>query len=121
MTSAYYEQSVVKSDLGISGTGLDTQLDDWSDKVERDIDNLIYEVWSKRRVQTALPDLPLSGTDIDESIKLAANAGVKARYYETEQRDIKRQQSFEKQMKEKITNWVQRQRVTKRIYIRAIS
>lgn len=121
MASAYYEQSVVKSDLGLTGTGLDTQLDDWSDKVEARIDNLIFEVWSKRRNQSTLPHLPLTGSDITEDIKDAANAGVKSKYYEEEMDDEDKRRRYDDQLKEYVGFFVNRYKVTKKVYIRGLN
>lgn len=118
--SAYYEQAVVKADLGITGIGLDTQLDDWSDKIETTIDDILFEVFSKRRLQETLPDLPLTGTQITQSIKDAANAGVKGKYYEVEQRDLDRQKFYEAQMKDRVNNFIKRIAVRKKIHGRVI-
>jgi hypothetical protein len=120
MVSAYYEQSVVKADLGLSGSGLDTQLDDWSDKIESHINDLIHSTVSKARLLVTLPDVPLTGTAITETIKNAANAGVKGKYYEVEQRDLDRQTKYEKEMAFYIKDYIERLDVDKKIYGRLI-
>lgn len=121
MVSAYYEQAVVKVDLGISGVGLDSQLDDWSDKIQTRIDDILFEVWSKRRNQISLPDLPLTGSDITQSIKDAANSGVKGKYYEVEQRDLDRVKYYFAEMEKYIQQFINRVKVTKRIHGRVIT
>lgn len=82
MVSLYYTQATVKSDLRITDTGNDTQLDSWSDDAEGEIDDIIYDVWSKTRDLQQLPALPLTGVDITKSIISSANHRVKAKYYE---------------------------------------
>ena len=120
MVSAYYEQAVVKADLGLTGAGLDSQLDDWSDKIESVIDDMLFEVATKARRITFLPVLPLTGTAITQTIKDAANAGVKSKYYDVEQRDLDRQNKYEKEMKDKIDNFINRLKVDEQKYGRII-
>lgn len=121
MVSTYFELATTKSDLGVTGVGLDTNFNDWSDKIEAYINNKIFEVWSKRRSQVTLPDLPLTGADITQTIKNAENAGVKSKYYEVEQRDEDLKKSFFDEMNTWIDQFVREHNIKKKIYGRVIT
>lgn len=80
----YGEPSVVKSDVGITGTGLDTQIDDWNDKASQEWDDLIKDTANERRLITQLPELPLPAAEVTEVDKDGANNLIKARYYDNQ-------------------------------------
>jgi hypothetical protein len=78
---SYEESADIKADLRITDTAIDAQITDWGDKASEEFNDLVYEISEKRRRITALPELPLTGADITETVKDATNSLVKERYY----------------------------------------
>jgi len=78
---SYEESADIKADLRITGTAIDSQITDWGDKASEEFNDLIFIEAEKQHRITALPVLPLTGTQITETVKDAANALVKERYY----------------------------------------
>lgn len=104
--------------MDITDTGNDTQLDHWSDEAEAEIDDLVYEIATKKRRITALPVLPFTGT-IPESIQGAADHFVKARYYEyIKNTDMAKH--HEKKAQSKVDQYVSRLRVDQVYYGRIV-
>ena len=82
MASIYYDQTKVKSDLNLTTTSKDTQLDHWSDEAESEIDDTLYNLAVKARRLTKLPVLPFASGSVPETVQGASDHLVKARYYE---------------------------------------
>ena len=78
---SYEESADIKADLRIVGTGNDSQITDWGDKASEEFNDLVYIEATKKKRITALPVLPLTGSDITETVKDATNNLVKERYY----------------------------------------
>jgi len=115
----YYDQTKVKADLRITDTGNDTQLDHWGEEAENEIDDFIYDLVSKARLLTVLPQLPFAAASVPESVQGAADHYVMMRYYEfTRNPDMTNIQ--DKAWKEKIQNYVIRLTPDKIIYGRII-
>jgi hypothetical protein len=81
---AYGEDSQVKTDLGITGTAFDARLSDWNDKASEQWDDILYETAAKRRLITALPELPLQTSEVTETDKDGTNYLMKARYFDNQ-------------------------------------
>jgi|SRR6056300_1806233 len=101
----YYEQTNVKSDLRITDTALDTQLDNWGIEAENEIDDEIYAVVAKARLLTKLPVLPFTAGSVPQSIRSAANHHVKMQFYEYT-RNPEMQAIQKKEWKEKVQKYV---------------
>jgi len=115
----YYDQTKVKADLRITDTGNDTQLDHWGEEAENEIDDLIYDLVSKARLLTILPQLPFASGDVPESVQGGADHYVMMRYYEfTRNPDMQKMQ--DKAWQEKIKNYVTRLTPDKIIYGRIV-
>lgn len=82
MAVPYYSLTKVKSDLNITDTGNDTQLGDWNDEAESEIDDFLYTIAAKARLLTKLPVLPYTAGSVPEAVQGAADNLVKAKYYE---------------------------------------
>ncbi len=80
----YGETSVVKSDLGITGSAFDTQLADWNDKASQQWDDKLVIVARKRNRITTLPELPLQTAEQTEIDKDGTNHLIRARYYRSQ-------------------------------------
>lgn len=78
----YGETSQVKTDLGISGSAFDTRLTDWNDKASIEWDDVLYQVASRRRRITDLPELPLQASEVTETDRDGTNNLIKARYFD---------------------------------------
>lgn len=124
MTSTYFgsgELADVKNDLDITGSGLDTILNGWSDDVEGTMHDIMYELESKHRDIVTLPVLPLTGTRITNSIKNAMKEGVKAKYYSSHyQHDLDSAKYHNQEMATILKGWVKRQNKTREIYGRVV-
>jgi len=77
----YFEITNIKNDLRITDTTLDTELTDWGAKADEKFNDVINIYAQKNRRILALPVLPLTGTDITETVKNASNWYVKSAYY----------------------------------------
>ena len=107
MVVPYYSQSKVKTDLRITDTSQDTQLDGWGLEAENEIDDTIYNNVSKLRLLAQLPVLPFPAASVPQSISGAADHYVMMRYYEfTRNPDMQKMQ--EKAWKEQVQNYVNR-------------
>ena len=78
----YYDQTKVKVNLRITGTGDDTKLDHWAEEAENEIDDLLTIKALKARRITALPVLPFASGSVPESVQGAADHYVMSKYYE---------------------------------------
>lgn len=77
---AYFVLASIKSDLEITDTGDDTNINTiWGPAADSEIDDIMYETAAKNRKIESLPILPLSSPP--GSIVDAANSLVKERYY----------------------------------------
>ena len=111
----YYDQTKVKVDLRITDTSQDTQLDHWGEEAENEIDDLIFNLVTKARLLTVLPQLPFASGSVPESIQGAADHYVMMRNYEfTRNPDMTTIQ--DKAWKEKVENYVTRLKPDKIIY-----
>lgn len=124
MTSTYFgatELAEVKGDLGISGTGQDTTLNSYSDRVESRMHDIMQEMAEKHRRVDQLPVLPLTGAKITQTIKDACMYGIKAKWYESpNQKDEERAIYYWQQLATLLSGWVKRQKVNRQIYGRII-
>lgn len=111
----YYDQTKVKVDLRITDTSQDTQLDHWGEEAENEIDDLIFNLVTKARLLTVLPQLPFAAASVPESIQGAADHYVIMRAYEFN-RNPEMKASHDKSWKEKVENYVTRLRPDKIIY-----
>lgn len=115
----YYSQTKVKLDLRITDTSQDTQLDNWAQEAEDDIDSKIYSTVSKQRLMTKLPVLPFTAGSVPGAIQAAANHYVMMRYYEfVRNPDMQALQA--KAWKEQVDNYVSRLDTDKIMYGRII-
>ena len=113
----YYDQTKVKLDLRITDTAVDTQLDHWGEEAENEIDDVLFDKASKARRITALPILPFAAASVPESVQGAADAYVKARYYEfTKNFDMAKE--WEDAMDKKLSRYVDRLGIDTVIYWR---
>jgi len=80
----YGETSVVKTDLGITGTAFDARLTDWDAKASVEWDDMIYLAAHERRRITALPELPLQTAEVTQTDKDGTNNLIKARYFDNQ-------------------------------------
>jgi len=111
----YYEQSKVKTDLRITDTSQDTQLDNWGEEAENEIDDEIYSVVAKARLLNKLPVLPFTAGSVPQSIRSAANHHVKMQYYSfTRNPDM--QTLEDKKWKEKVQNYIAKLDTDKIVY-----
>lgn len=115
MASIYYDQTKVKSDLRITDTGNDTQLDHWSDEAQSEIDDLLYDKATKARRITSLPILPFSTGNVPESVQGASDHLVKARYFEFT-KNLELAQYHKKEADTKIQRYVERLTIDKQFY-----
>ena len=119
MAVPYYDQTKVKLNLNITGTGKDTQLAHWNDEAESEIDDLLYNKATKARRITALPVLPFASGSVPESVQGAADHYVEARYFEYI-KDIDMMTQHEKKMNTKLDRYIARLAVDKVIYGRIV-
>lgn len=115
----YYDQTKVKSDLRITDTANDTQLDHWGEEAENEIDDLLYSTASKMRRLASLPVLPFASGSVPESIQGASDHYVKAKYYEYV-RNLELSNHHDKKWKERVNSYVGKLQTEKRIYSRII-
>ena len=111
----YYNQTKVKLDLRITDTSQDTQLDNWGEEAENEIDDTIYNFIAKARLLTKLPVLPFASGSVPQSIATAADHYVMMRFYEFN-RDPDMQTIQQKAWKEGVQNYVDRLATDKIIY-----
>ncbi len=117
MAVPYYDQTKVKLDLRITDTGTDTQLAHWNDEAEAEIDDLLNDKATKARRITSLPILPFAAASVPESVQGAADAYVKARYYEfTKNFDMAK--SWNDVMDKKLSRYIERLAISTVIYWR---
>lgn len=120
MVSIYYDQTKVKLDLNITGTGKDTQLDHWSDEAETEIDNTLFDLASKARRLTQLPVLPFASGEVPETVQGSADNIVKAKYYEYI-KNLEMAAHHTKISTTKLQQYIERLRVDKIIYGRVVN
>ena len=119
MASDYYSQSKVKSDLNITVTTYDTQLDNWSYDAESEINDLLYSTASKMRRIASLPVLPFAAGSVPQSVQAAADHGVIARYYEfIRNLDLAKYHKGESRLH--IESYIGKLKTEKRIYSRIV-
>ena len=115
MAVPYYDLAKVKRDLVILDTGLDTELADWNDEAENEIDDMLYSVAVKARRITALPVLPYTAGSVPESVQGSADNYVKVRYYQFTKNDALAKM-HDAAWKQKVENYINRLKVDKEFY-----
>jgi len=117
MAVPYYDQTKVKLDLRITDTALDTELDNWNDEAEAEIDDLLVDVATKNRRITALPVLLFVAGSVPESVQSAADYFVKQKYYEYS-KSLTLSSSMNSEAIKKIQKYIEGLNIDKVIYYR---
>jgi len=113
----YYDQAKVKRDIRETSAAIDTNLDDWGEEAENEINDLIHDKALKQRRITSLPVLPFAAASVPESIQGSADNYVKMKYYEYT-KNTELSNHFEKRWKEKVGNYIDKLKIDNAIYYR---
>ena len=116
----YFVIDEIKFDLNIKGTAFDTTItNNWGPKADEEVNDQIYLVAAKKRLQTYLPVIPLQGTDLTATVKNASNHYVK-RFYYMRTRNVPMADAEEKEAKKEIEKFITKLRTDKVFYARVV-
>jgi len=115
----YYDLTKVKLNLNITGSGKDTQLANWNDEAESEINDVLFDKATKARRIISLPVLPFASGSVPETVQGAADHYVIARYYEFI-KNMDMAKVHDKKSNDKLNRYISRLTVERVIYGRIV-